>query len=133
MTTKFAEPKTEKFINTGGWIFPDHNGKEFAVDPLEPRRYLHEREGIINSFEYQQGIFGQYRHFYTLKLKNNYSNSCFKLCINADTLSTSNLSQHDKLCARECILSAEKYTDATNYFIESANRNDTEFFTFSLD
>ncbi len=118
MSTKFAQPKNDNWVTIDGWVFPDMKDKQFNRDPNDPRRWEVENYAIINSFENQQGIFGQYRHFYGLKLNNNYLKSCFAMCINPETLSTSNLTQSDKVCARECLISAEKYTNATNIFIE---------------
>lgn len=129
MSTKLPEPKSKKFSNYRGWIFPDYSGKENRIDIFERERWLNEKLAPINSFEYQQGIFGQYRHFYSLKINNNYLRNCYKLCINQDTLETSNLSQQDKLCARECILTAEKYRSATNIFIETSLKEQSIFAT----
>jgi hypothetical protein len=114
MSTKFAEPKTDKFTNTEGFIFPDYSGKEFETDPLKNKNFLDEMLAPGYSFEAQQGIFGQYRHFYSLKFNNNYFRSCLKMCINQESLTTSNLSQEDKLCARECIILSEKYIEGTD-------------------
>ena len=53
-----------------------------------------------------------------LKMKNVLAKSCYKLCITSETLRTKNLSQEDRLCARECLISSEKFEDASRIFLE---------------
>jgi hypothetical protein len=119
MSTKFPEPKFEKWQTVDGWVFPDVSGdNNFNEDPLKSFRHENELFAPINSFEFQQGIFGQYRLFYGIKNRNNLTKACFQMCVNKNTLKTSNLTQEDKVCARECLLSSEKLVEATKYFLE---------------
>ena len=118
MSTQFSEPKFDKFESIDGWIFPDENQKKFAADPFEKLRENDQLFAPINSFEYQQGIFGQYRTFYSLKNRNNYTRACLRMCITPESLMTSNLNQEDKVCARECVISQEKFQASSNLFLE---------------
>jgi len=127
MTTKLPENLSDKWKVTDGWVFPDYSGKEFQQDPMQSIRGFNEMLAPINSFEFQQGIFGQYRHFYGIKQRNNYSKHCFKNCITAQNLKTSNLTQEDKLCARECIISQERFQNATNIYIEKVHSDAANF------
>jgi hypothetical protein len=118
MSTKLTEPKHDSWVDVDGWIFPNYNEKKFQVDPYGPMKSITEKSRPINSFEFQQSIFGQYRYYYHTKLLNNIHKQCMKLCIRNDTLLTSNLTQEDKLCARECILNEDTYTRANTIFVD---------------
>ena len=133
MSTKFPEPKSDKYQSIDGWITPDYSDdKRFYQDPYDAIRANKETLAPINSFEFQQGIFGQYRHFYGIKSRNNFTKACFGNCITAKSLKTSNLSQEDKLCARECLLSSEQFQNATNIFLEKSQNDLTENREFVL-
>jgi hypothetical protein len=118
MTTKLSEPKYDSWINADGWVFPNYEDKKFEVDPFGPLKDFQENTSPIASFEFQQAIFGQYRYFYHEKAANSIHKQCLRLCIRKDSLLTSNLTQEDKLCARECILNENTFTKATSAFIE---------------
>jgi hypothetical protein len=118
MSTKVPQPKHDSWVDVDGWVFPNYNEKKFEVDPFQPMKTVTEKSMPINSFEFQQGIFGQYRYYYHTKLLNNIQKQCLKLCIRQETLLTSNLTQEDKLCARECILNEHTFTQANTAFVE---------------
>ncbi len=127
MTTKFPEPKYDNWQVIDGWVFPDYGDKKFQQDPRQSIKGHNEALAPINSFEHQQGIFGQYRHFYGIKQRNNYTKACFRVCVNAQSLKTTNLTQEDKLCARECLISSEKFQISTNNFIEKIQSDAQHF------
>ncbi len=118
MSTQFPEPEFDKYEAIDGWIFPNRDEKKFVTDPYGK---FEEAEKIFNpmhSFEYQQGIFGQYRLFYSIKNRNNYTKACFKMCITPESLLTDNLTQRDKVCARECLISSEKFEVSSRIFLD---------------
>ncbi len=120
MTTKPSQPKHDSWVDVDGWVFPNYDEKKFQVDQLEPMRDVVELSSPINSFEFQQGIYGQYRFFYHNKMLNNIHKQCLRLCIREDTLLTKNLTQEDKLCARECLMSEQTFSSAHSAYIRKA-------------
>lgn len=124
MTTRPSEPKFNNWETFDGWVFGDYASDPRNIsDPEEPKRILDQFKPV-NSFEFQQGILGQYRQFYGLKNRNNFIKSCFQMCINEETLNVSNLSQDDKICARECLISNEKLDKANTLFLESQHKKE---------
>lgn len=118
MTTKLPEPKNDSYIKSDGWVFPNYDEKRFKEDPFGPLKDLAEKTTPLASFEFQQGIFGQYKFYYQEKSMNSIRSQCLKLCIRKDTLLTNNLTQEDKLCARECLLNENTFNKAKGAFIE---------------
>jgi len=40
MSTKFKQPRSDKFVDIDGWIFNDDSGKEFKEDHTNLLEYL---------------------------------------------------------------------------------------------
>lgn len=118
MTTKFPEPKNDNWEVVDGWIFPDYSEPKLQEDPFANYEASKGYDSI-NSFEFQQGIFGQYRNFYGLKNKNSLMKACFKMCVNSESIRTHNLTQEDKVCARECLVSSESFEQASKIFLQT--------------
>jgi hypothetical protein len=134
MTTKLSEPKFNNWKTQDGWVFGDYasDPRNFR-DPREPGKILDQFKPV-NSFETQQGILGQYRHFYGLKNRNHFIRSCYQMCVTKENVVISNLTQDDKICARECLISAEKFEGSNTFFLEKQqSRYENRENTVSLD
>jgi hypothetical protein len=118
MSTKLPQPKNDTFVVEDGWILANNEEPKFRKSEKEIKKdYDFEQLKNINQFEFQQGIFGQYSHFYGMKLNNSISDHCLKMCITQDSLKVRNLTQDDKLCARECLVNEEVFNDAVEDFL----------------
>ncbi len=118
MSTKLTQPKNDSYLDVDGWVFPNYDQRKFEVDPIKPMKEISDKSLPINSFEFQQSIFGQYRYFYHAKMLNNIHKQCLRLCIRKDNLLTNNLTQEDKLCARECLINEHTFAQAHSSYIE---------------
>jgi hypothetical protein len=116
MTTKFPEPKFNSYKNVDGWVLPDQKfDRKYRYDPYGPLEFKRQFTPLMSP-EVQQGIIGQYTHFYKGKVNNFIFKACLRNCLNRDTLKTKNLSQEDKLCARECIIGSKSVENSAKVF-----------------